>query len=38
MADPTRESAFDLLTAVLERRRPLEEALDALPAQDARDR
>jgi 16S rRNA (cytosine967-C5)-methyltransferase len=38
MADPTRESAFDLLTAVLERHRPLEEALDALPAQDARDR
>ena len=32
MADPTRESAFDLLTAVLERHRPLEEALDALPA------
>ncbi|HVZ06867.1 RsmB/NOP family class I SAM-dependent RNA methyltransferase [Rhodopila sp.] len=38
MADPTRTSAFDLLTAVLDRRRPLEEALDALPAQDARDR
>jgi 16S rRNA (cytosine967-C5)-methyltransferase len=38
MADPTRESAFDLLTAVLERRRPLEEALDALPAQQSRDR
>jgi 16S rRNA (cytosine967-C5)-methyltransferase len=38
MADPTRESAFDLLTAVLERHRPLEEALDVLPAQDARDR
>jgi 16S rRNA (cytosine967-C5)-methyltransferase len=38
MADPTRESAFDLLTAVLERHRPLEEALDALPAQDSRDR
>jgi 16S rRNA (cytosine967-C5)-methyltransferase len=38
MADPTRESAFDLLSAVLERHRPLEEALDALPAQDARDR
>ncbi|HEY1410797.1 MAG TPA: transcription antitermination factor NusB, partial [Rhodopila sp.] len=38
MADPTRESAFDLLTAVLERHRPLEEALDSLPAQDARDR
>src|SRR3984885_16006024 len=38
MADPTRESAFDLLSAVLERHRPLEEALTALPAQDARDR
>ncbi|MGD0107887.1 MAG: transcription antitermination factor NusB [Rhodopila sp.] len=38
MADPTRESAYDLLTAVLERHRPLEEALDALPAQEARDR
>ena len=38
MADPTRESAFDLLTAVLEKHRPLEEALDALPPQDARDR
>jgi 16S rRNA (cytosine967-C5)-methyltransferase len=38
MADPTRESAFDLLTAVLERHRPLEEALDTLPALDARDR
>ena len=38
MPDPTRESAFDLLTAVLEQHRPLEAALDALPAQDARDR
>ncbi|MGE0415507.1 MAG: transcription antitermination factor NusB [Acetobacteraceae bacterium] len=39
MSDPTREAAFDLLTAVLERRRPLEEALTALPAQvPARDR
>ncbi|PPQ27015.1 RsmB/NOP family class I SAM-dependent RNA methyltransferase [Rhodopila globiformis] len=38
MADATRESAFDLLTAVLERRRPLEEALDALPPQQSRDR
>ena len=38
MADPTRESAFDLLNTVLERRRALDEALDALPAQDARDR
>jgi 16S rRNA (cytosine967-C5)-methyltransferase len=38
MADPTRESAFDLLTAVLERRRSLEAALDALPAGQDRDR
>jgi 16S rRNA (cytosine967-C5)-methyltransferase len=38
MADPTRESAFDLLTAVLERHRPLESALDALPAMEPRDR
>ena len=38
-ADPTREAAFALLTAVLDRRRPLEEALDALPAEIAvRDR
>jgi 16S rRNA (cytosine967-C5)-methyltransferase len=39
MTDPTREAAFDLITAVLDRRRPLEEALDALPqAIAARDR
>jgi 16S rRNA (cytosine967-C5)-methyltransferase len=38
MPDPTREAAFDLLTAVLDRRRPLEEALDALPDFDPRDR
>jgi 16S rRNA (cytosine967-C5)-methyltransferase len=39
MSDPTREAAFDLLTAVLDRRRPLEEALAALPADvPARDR
>ncbi len=38
MADPTRESAFDLLTMVLERRRTLEDALDALPAQQSCDR
>jgi 16S rRNA (cytosine967-C5)-methyltransferase len=38
MPDPTRESAFDLVTAVLERHRPLEEALDTLPAQEPRDR
>jgi 16S rRNA (cytosine967-C5)-methyltransferase len=39
MTDPTRETAFDLLSAVLDRRRPLEEALDAIPAATAqRDR
>ncbi len=36
--DPTRDAAFDLLTAVLDRHRPLEEALGslsaALPARD----
>ena len=36
--DPTRDAAFDLLSGVLERHRALEEALDALPAIDARDR
>jgi 16S rRNA (cytosine967-C5)-methyltransferase len=38
MADPTREAAFDLLAGVLDRRRPLEEVLDALPAIAPRDR
>ncbi|HET7882919.1 MAG TPA: RsmB/NOP family class I SAM-dependent RNA methyltransferase [Acetobacteraceae bacterium] len=38
MADPTREAAFDLLSAVLDRRRTLEEALDALPPLAPRDR
>lgn len=38
MTDPTRIAAFDLLTAVLDRGRPIEEALDALPMIDARDR
>ncbi|HET6196354.1 MAG TPA: transcription antitermination factor NusB [Acetobacteraceae bacterium] len=38
MADPTRASAFDLLTAVLDRHRTLEEALDALPPLAPRDR
>lgn len=36
--DPTREIAFDLLTAVFDRRRPLEEALDAAAAAEPRDR
>jgi 16S rRNA (cytosine967-C5)-methyltransferase len=38
MPDPTRDIAFDLLTAVLDRRRPLDEALDALPPAEPRDR
>ena len=38
MPDPTREAAFDLLTTVLDKRRPLEEALDALPELAPRDR
>lgn len=38
MSDATRESAFDLLSAVLDRHRPLEEALDALPTLAPRDR
>jgi 16S rRNA (cytosine967-C5)-methyltransferase len=38
MADPTREAAFDLLTAVLDRRHALDEALDALPVLAPRDR
>ncbi|HEY2616080.1 MAG TPA: transcription antitermination factor NusB [Acetobacteraceae bacterium] len=38
MADPTREAAFELLTSVLDRRRPLEDALDGLPAVAPRDR
>jgi 16S rRNA (cytosine967-C5)-methyltransferase len=38
MPDPTREAAFDLLSAVLDRHRPLEEALDSLPALAPRDR
>ncbi|MBN8904846.1 MAG: rRNA cytosine-C5-methylase, partial [Rhodospirillales bacterium] len=38
MSDPTREAAFDLLGAVLLRRRSLEEALSTLPQIDPRDR
>jgi 16S rRNA (cytosine967-C5)-methyltransferase len=38
MPDPTRDAAFALLTAVLDRRRPLEEELDTLPALPPRDR
>jgi 16S rRNA (cytosine967-C5)-methyltransferase len=38
MSDPTREAAFDLIAAVLDRHRSLEDALDALPALDQRDR
>ncbi|MGC8474754.1 MAG: RsmB/NOP family class I SAM-dependent RNA methyltransferase [Acetobacteraceae bacterium] len=36
--DPTREAALALLEAVWDRRQPLDDALDALPAADARDR
>ncbi|MGI4976930.1 MAG: RsmB/NOP family class I SAM-dependent RNA methyltransferase [Janthinobacterium lividum] len=38
MADPTRDIAYALLCAVLDRHRPLEEALDSLPAGESRDR
>ena len=38
MSDPTREAAFDLLGAVLDRHRTLDDALAALPKADARDR
>ena len=38
MSDPTREAAFDLLFAVFERHRALEDALDTLPAIEVRDR
>jgi 16S rRNA (cytosine967-C5)-methyltransferase len=38
MTDPTRDAAFELLSAVLDRHRPLEEALDGLSAMAARDR
>ncbi|GAB0114739.1 RsmB/NOP family class I SAM-dependent RNA methyltransferase [Acidisoma sp. C75] len=37
-ADPTRSAALALLAAVLDRRRPLDEALDSLPAIEPRDR
>jgi 16S rRNA (cytosine967-C5)-methyltransferase len=38
VTDPTRAAAFFLLTAVLDRHRPLEAALDALPPTEPRDR
>jgi 16S rRNA (cytosine967-C5)-methyltransferase len=38
MSDPTRDAAFDLISAVLDRHLPLEQALDALPALQLRDR
>jgi len=38
MPDPTREAAFDLISAVLDGRQPLEEALDRLPSMAPRDR
>jgi 16S rRNA (cytosine967-C5)-methyltransferase len=37
-ANPTRQAALGLLSAVLDRRRPLEEALDSLPGTAPRDR
>jgi 16S rRNA (cytosine967-C5)-methyltransferase len=36
--NPTRSAALALLTAVLDRHRPLEDALDALPQVEARDK
>ncbi len=36
--DPTRQAALALLGAVFDRRQPLEDALDSLPALDPRDR
>jgi 16S rRNA (cytosine967-C5)-methyltransferase len=38
MRDPTREGAFNLLTAVLDRHRPLDEALEELGLYASRDR
>lgn len=38
IADPSRDCAFALLTAVLDRHRALDEALGSLPPMDARDR
>ncbi len=38
MHDPTRAAAFDLITAVLDRHRPLDEALDQLLPIEARDK
>ena len=37
-SDPTREDALDLVSAVLARHRSLDDALEALPPSDARDR
>jgi 16S rRNA (cytosine967-C5)-methyltransferase len=38
LMDPTRLAAFDLLAAVLDKRRTLDDALDALPRIDPRDK
>jgi 16S rRNA (cytosine967-C5)-methyltransferase len=38
MKDPTRGAAFDLVSGVLDRLRPLEEMLESLPAMEPRDR
>lgn len=37
-SDPTRSAALSLLAGVLDRHRPLEDALDKLPPMEARDR
>ncbi|MBV8458236.1 MAG: rRNA cytosine-C5-methylase [Acetobacteraceae bacterium] len=38
LPDPTRDAAFRLVSAVLDHRNPLEDALDALPPLEPRDR
>jgi 16S rRNA (cytosine967-C5)-methyltransferase len=38
MADPTRDAAFALVSAVLDHGRALDDALEALPPTEARDR
>ncbi len=38
MSDPTRDAAYEVISAVLDHRRLLEEALDGLPAIPGRDR
>ena len=38
MSDPTRDAAFDLVSAVLDKGRALDAAIDSLPPIDSRDR